>query len=75
MCLPLDVYHSEIEPLDQPEDMGVWYDQQAALAKDHPPTSECPDAECAVCAIRDCPHQAAEHYWADGCPACTGPPQ
>lgn len=40
----------------------------------HPPTAECPDAECDVCAFRDCPHRETLHYHHDGCPACDAPP-
>jgi hypothetical protein len=49
-------------------------DEQADLvkrSKDHPPTIECPIDECNVCAVRDCVKQAPEHYWKDGCPACS----
>lgn len=40
-------------------------------AKDHPPTMECPDPECLVCGVRDCPLGEPLHYHHDGCPACT----
>ncbi len=36
----------------------------------HPPLELCKVDECAVCGVRDCPHDAMEHYWKDGCPAC-----
>jgi hypothetical protein len=36
----------------------------------HPPTDECPDLECCVCGMRDCPHEEPLHYHHDGCPAC-----
>jgi hypothetical protein len=36
----------------------------------HPPTDQCPDPECMVCGIRDCPHGEPLHYHHDGCPAC-----
>jgi hypothetical protein len=29
--------------------------------------------ECWICGMRDCPHNAPEHYWHDGCPSCTRP--
>ena len=47
-----------------------WNQYQINLAANHMPTNECPDQECSLCAIRDCPNQCAEHYWHDGCPAC-----
>lgn len=40
-------------------------------AKTHPPTDECPDPECMVCAVRDCPDQEPLHYHHDGCPCCS----
>lgn len=36
----------------------------------HLPTSECPDPECMVCGMRDCPHEEPLHYHHDGCSAC-----
>lgn len=36
----------------------------------HPPTGDCDDAECTVCAVRDCPFREPFHYHHDGCPAC-----
>jgi hypothetical protein len=36
----------------------------------HPPTAECKDAECEICAYRDCPHHDTQHYHHDGCPSC-----
>lgn len=30
----------------------------------------CPNDECMICSIRDCPHNEALHYHHDGCPAC-----
>jgi hypothetical protein len=38
---------------------------------DHPPTAECPDPECMVCAMRDCPDHEPLHYHHDGCPCCS----
>jgi hypothetical protein len=35
----------------------------------HPATADCPDMECLVCGIRDCPLQEPLHYHHDGCPA------
>ena len=46
------------------------YELEAAA---HPATQDCPDAECDVCAFRDCPHHETLHYHHDGCPACHGP--
>jgi len=37
----------------------------------HPPTDVCPDYECSMCAIRDCPWHEPLHYHHDGCPACA----
>ena len=34
----------------------------------HPATQDCPDAECALCGIRDCGEPL--HYHHDGCPSC-----
>lgn len=47
-----------------------WNQYQINLAANHMPTNECPDQECALCAIRDCPYHSAEHYWHDGCYVC-----
>jgi hypothetical protein len=41
-----------------------------ALVPGHPPTDVCPDAECMICAVRDCPAQEPLHYHHDGCPVC-----
>ena len=41
----------------------------------HPPTSECPDAECDLCGFRDCPHKSPDHYLKDGCTACYAGPE
>lgn len=30
----------------------------------------CPNDECAVCSVRDCPGQDLLHYHHDGCPHC-----
>lgn len=30
----------------------------------------CPNDECMICGIRDCPHREPLHYHHDGCPAC-----
>lgn len=46
------------------------YELEAAA---HPATQDCPDAECDVCAFRDCPHHETMHYHHDGCPACHDP--
>jgi hypothetical protein len=40
------------------------------LISSHPPTQDCDDAECWICAARDCPHREPMHYHHDGCPAC-----
>lgn len=37
----------------------------------HPPGPRCPDPECMVCGVRDCPHFEPLHYHHDGCPACS----
>jgi hypothetical protein len=39
-------------------------------AKAHLPTDQCPDQECLICGVRDCPHGEPLHYHHDGCPAC-----
>lgn len=36
----------------------------------HPSTKDCPEPECFVCAVRDCPYGEPLHYDKDGCPAC-----
>src|SRR5215469_8247999 len=41
-----------------------------ARVKGHPLTGECPDLECLVCGVRDCPHGEPLHYHHDGCPTC-----
>lgn len=33
-------------------------------------SSKCQIEECAKCGVRDCPFNAMEHYWHDGCPIC-----
>ena len=56
---------------------GVWTEHphpHAAIwldAVEHPPTAQCPDMECMVCGMRDCPDQEPLHYHHDGCPCCT----
>lgn len=45
-------------------------EQLLAQVPGHPPTNECPDPECAVCSVRDCPHGDDMHYDDDGCPSC-----
>jgi hypothetical protein len=37
----------------------------------HPATNDCPDMECVICSLRDCPLKCASHYEHDGCPACV----
>jgi hypothetical protein len=37
---------------------------------DHPPEEECRDADCPICAARDCPYGDPHHYTARGCPSC-----
>jgi len=49
------------------------YAEALAQIPGHPPTNECPDMECMVCGMRDCPQGAPEHYWHDGCPSCHAP--
>lgn len=41
-----------------------------AQIPNHPPTNECPDMECCICAMRDCPGEEPLHYHHDGCPYC-----
>jgi PHP family Zn ribbon phosphoesterase len=36
----------------------------------HPATNECPDQECVLCSIRDCPGGCELHYHHDCCPSC-----
>lgn len=36
----------------------------------HPETCNCPDLECNLCGIRDCPSSNDLHYHHDGCPDC-----
>lgn len=45
-------------------------EQLRAQIPTHLPTAECPDPECMVCGVRDCPHGEPLHYHHDGCPAC-----
>jgi len=33
----------------------------------HCPVEDCPDAECLMCSIRDCPQGCELHYHHDGC--------
>jgi hypothetical protein len=50
------------------------YDQEMAKliadSKTHLPTGSCLDAECTLCAIRDCRFLEPLHYHHDGCPSC-----
>ncbi len=48
-------------------DYGRWLHRSA---KHHPATIECPEAECVVCAYRDCPYGSYTHYDKDGCTWC-----
>jgi len=45
-----------------------WQDPRAIAQ--HPPTDQCPDLECLLCGVRDCPHGEPLHYHHDGCPDC-----
>jgi hypothetical protein len=36
----------------------------------HSNTEACPDSECVICAMRDCPEHEPLHYSSDGCPLC-----
>ncbi len=36
----------------------------------HPAAVDCPDMECVICGVRDCPTAEPFHYHHDGCPAC-----
>lgn len=40
------------------------------MTNEHPSRDECPDEECSVCAVRDCPWHEPLHYHHDGCPSC-----
>lgn len=59
---------------------GVWTEHphpHAAIWLDvaeHPPTDQCPDMECMVCGMRDCPDREPLHYHHDGCPCCAMKP-
>lgn len=49
-----------------------YYLRVTAEAKRHPPTHDCPENECDVCAFRDCPMNDVLHYaCSDGCPSCN----
>lgn len=37
----------------------------------HPSADDCPDPECEICALRDCPFKEPLHYHHDGCPICS----
>lgn len=47
-------------------------DHELVCPPDHPPTDECPDMECGLCAKRDCPQKDVFHFHHDGCPSCDG---
>lgn len=47
----------------------AWMDPEAVAA--HPATDVCPDEECLMCSVRDCPHGEPLHYHHDGCPVCS----
>ena len=68
-CLNMPPYCDHAECVDR------YYALMRLRAVDHVPTNECPDSECPLCAIRDCPHQCLEHYWHDGCPMCVAQEQ
>jgi hypothetical protein len=52
------------------DNLECW--SQAHLRAGHPPASECPEDECMVCSMRDCPHSDPLHYHHDGCGSCDG---
>jgi len=60
---------------DAPSALDLIYDPLSVrswIARElptHPPTADCPDLECLVCGVRDCPHGEPLHYHHDGCPA------
>lgn len=37
-------------------------------------TAKCPDAECEICGMFDCPENDPLHYHHDGCPSCETRP-
>jgi hypothetical protein len=41
-----------------------------SAVESHPATDACPDQECDVCSVRDCPYHDPLHYHHDGCPSC-----
>jgi hypothetical protein len=47
-----------------------YLDELRAEIPNHPPTDECPDQECVICGMRDCPYGGPLHYHHDGCPDC-----
>lgn len=46
-----------------------WEAIKAKLSS-HPKTDSCPDPECILCSMRDCPKGCNMHYDKNGCPAC-----
>jgi hypothetical protein len=48
-----------------------YFEKLLSKVPDHPATKDCPDQECLVCGIRDCPHKEPLHYHHDGCPVCS----
>lgn len=51
-------------------DIKAMSNELSRLINDHPTTNVCPDQECELCSIRDCPFKNAFHYHHDGCPYC-----
>ena len=61
------------EPVSDAErymDENTTKEERAAIMAAHPPTDACPDPECVLCSMRDCPAGCELHYDKDGCPDC-----
>lgn len=50
------------------DDQSIHYFAESA---NHISTDQCPDVECELCSIRDCPYHDLIHYHHDGCPSCS----
>jgi len=48
-----------------------WLTEIRDQIPNHPSTEDCPDMECAICSVRDCPQGDPLHYHHDGCPCCS----
>lgn len=61
----------QIARIGEPDYEGDFIRNLKDRIPNHPPTTKCPDQECMVCGVRDCPEGEPLHYHHDGCPRCS----